>query len=102
MAARILVLYPPPADAASFDKYYFSTHIPLARKIPYLRSIKFSAAAPMALAGSATHLVTELEFDSMADLQAAMSSPEGQATAADVPNFAPNPTILIYETRLDA
>jgi uncharacterized protein (TIGR02118 family) len=102
MAARILVLYPPPADPAAFDKYYFSTHIPLARKVPYLRGMKFSAGVPQALAGTAPYLITELEFDSMADLQAALTSPEGQATAGDVPNFASNPTILIYETRADA
>ena len=101
MAAKILVLYPQPADPAAFDKYYFGTHIPLARKVPHLRSMKFNAAAPMALAGAAPHLIAELEFASMADLQAGMASPEGQATAADVPNFASNPTILIYETRAD-
>jgi uncharacterized protein (TIGR02118 family) len=102
MAARILVMYPQPADSAAFDKYYFSTHIPLARKVPHLRSMKFNAGAPMAIAGTAPYLIAELEFDSMADLQAAVDSPEGKATAADVPNFASNPTILVYETRVDS
>jgi uncharacterized protein (TIGR02118 family) len=102
MAARILVTYPQPADPAAFDKYYFSTHITLARKVPYLRGMKFSAGAPVAIAGTAPYLIAELEFDSMADLQAAVASPEGQATAADVANFASNPTILVYETRTDS
>ena len=101
MPAKILVLYPQPADPEAFDKYYFGTHIPLARKVPHLRGIKFNAGAPMAAAGAAPYLITELEFASMADLQAGMASPEGQATSADVPNFASNPTILIYETRAD-
>jgi uncharacterized protein (TIGR02118 family) len=101
MAARILVLYKQPADPAAFDKYYFETHIPMARKIPHLRSMKFNAGPPVALAGPAPYLIAELEFDTMADLQAAMASPQGQATAADVPNFAQDPTLLIYETRLD-
>jgi uncharacterized protein (TIGR02118 family) len=95
-------MYPQPPDPAAFDKYYFSTHIPLARKVPHLRGMKFNAGAPTALAGTAPYLIAELEFDSMAELQAAMASPEGQATAADVPNFASNPTILIYETRADS
>jgi uncharacterized protein (TIGR02118 family) len=102
MAARILVIYPQPADPDAFDKYYFSTHIPLARKIPHLLGMKFSAGTPVALAGTAPYLITELEFASMADLQAALTSPQGQATAADVPNFASNPTILVYETRADS
>jgi uncharacterized protein (TIGR02118 family) len=53
------------------------------------------------MAGTAPHLVAELEFDTMADLQAGMASPEGQAAAADLQNFAPDPTVLVYETRLD-
>jgi len=101
MAAKILVLYAQPENPAAFDKYYFSTHIPLVRKIPHLREVMFSAGAPTALVGAAPYLITELNFDSMSELQEAMSSPEGQATANDVPNFASGPTILIYETRLD-
>jgi hypothetical protein len=31
MPAKILVLYPQPADPAGFDKYHFSTHTPIAR-----------------------------------------------------------------------
>lgn len=101
MAARILVLYKQPSNLSAFDKYYFETHAPIARKIPRLRSMKFNAGPPMAMAGVAPHLIAELEFDSMADLQAAMASPEGQATAADLQNFAQDPTVLIFETRLD-
>ena len=102
MAAKILVLYPQPENPAAFDKYYFSTHVPLARKIPHLRGMRFNAGAPTALMGTAPFLIAELEFDSMSELQEAMASPEGQATAADVPNFATNPpTLLVYETRQD-
>jgi len=101
MAARILVLYKQPSDVSAFDKYYFETHVPLARKVPRLRSMKFNAGPTMAMAGRAPHLIAELEFDSMADLRAAMESPEGLTTAADLRNFAEDPTVLIYETRMD-
>jgi uncharacterized protein (TIGR02118 family) len=101
MAAKILVLYKQPSDTDGFDKYYFETHAPLARKIPHLRNMKFNAGRPVALAGTAPHLVVELEFDTMADLQAGMASPEGQAASADLQNFAEDPTVLVYETRLD-
>ena len=99
MPAKVLVLYPQPADPAAFDRYYFSTHVPLVHKIPNLS--RFNAVTPTTLAGSAPHLIAELEFANMSDLQAGMASPEGQATQADVPNFASNPTVLIYETRAD-
>jgi uncharacterized protein (TIGR02118 family) len=100
--AQILVLYNPPADPAAFDAYYFATHVPLARKIPGLRSMRFNATPPFAIVGSAPHLVAELEFDSMADIQAALASPEGQATAGDLANFAhAGVTVLAFDTRPD-
>jgi uncharacterized protein (TIGR02118 family) len=53
-----------------------------------------------ALAGSAPYLVAILNFDSMADLSAALASPEGQAAAADLPNFASGgATLLIYDCK---
>ena len=101
--ARVLVLYNKPADPAAFDRYYFGTHTTLARKLPKLRSAKFNSGTVTALAGNAPYLICELEFDSMADIQAALASPEGQATAGDVANFAQaGVTILAYETRPDA
>ncbi len=99
--AQVLVLYNTPADSAAFDHYYQNTHIPLAHKIPGLRSYTISSTAVQALAGGpAPHLVATLNFDSMADLTAALMSPEGQAAAADVSNFATGgATLLIYDTK---
>jgi uncharacterized protein (TIGR02118 family) len=96
--ARILVLYNPPANPAAFDKYYHEIHVPLAKRIPKLRSYVVSTAPPTLLAGSPIHLVADLTFDSMAEFNAALASPEGQATAADVANFADaGAAILIFE-----
>jgi len=101
MPAHILVLYSQPPDPAAFTKYYFETHVPIARTIPKLRAMTFSSGPVTALAGSAPFLIAQLEFDTMVDLQSALASPAGAATAADVGNFAINPTILICETRAD-
>ena|SRR5579862_6680076 len=99
--AQLLVLYNQPTDPAAFDRYYFETHVPIAKKIPGLRSYVVTAGKPAMLAGTVSpHLVAELEFDSMGALQAGMSSPEGQAAAADVANFAQaGATLLVFETR---
>ncbi|HKW98687.1 MAG TPA: EthD family reductase [Bryobacteraceae bacterium] len=98
--AQILVLYNTPADAAAFDRYYHETHIPLARKIPGLRSYVVSTGPVQASAGSAPHLVAILSFDSISAVQAALASPEGQAAASDLPNFASGgATLLIYDTK---
>ena len=87
--ADLVVLYKTPKDAAAFDKYYFENHIPLAKKIPGLRKYIVSKGAVATPAGpSPLHLIATLTFDNMAAIQAAFASPEGKATAADVPKFA--------------
>ena len=68
--AKLVVLYKTPKDAAAFDNYYSSTHIPT------------------------------LTFGSMADLQRGLASPEGQAAAGDLANFADGGAdLLMFEAR---
>jgi uncharacterized protein (TIGR02118 family) len=98
--AQVLVLYNTPADPAAVDHYYHQTHIPLAYKIPGLRSSVISNGPVQALAGIAPHLVAILHFDSLADLNASLGSPEGQTAAADLSNFASaGATLLIYDSK---
>ena len=63
--------------------------MPLAKTLPGLRSYEVTHGDVMGMAGKhGVYLVAILEFDSMSALQAAMASPQGQATAADLANFA--------------
>jgi uncharacterized protein (TIGR02118 family) len=86
---QVTVLYHHPTDPAAFDSHYAQTHAPLAAKIPGLRRYTYSkpAAGPDG-AQPAFHLVAVLDFDDEAAMGAGMGSPEGQAAAADLPNFA--------------
>ena len=99
--AEILVIYKTPKDPAAFDTYYAETHIPLAKKLPGLRKYQVSQGPVASAAGpSGVHLIATLTFDSVAAVQAAFASPEGQATAADAPKFATGGAdILFYDTR---
>ena len=98
--AQLLVLYNTPADTAAFDSYYHQTHVPLAKKIPGLRGYTINDGGVQAIAGTAPYLVATLSFDSMADIQAALVSAEGQAAAADLPNFASaGATLLIFDSK---
>jgi uncharacterized protein (TIGR02118 family) len=98
--AQVLVLYNTPADTAAFDRYYHETHIPIAKKVPGLRSYVISSSPVQAMTGTAPYLVAELSFDSMADISAALMSAEGQATAADLGNFATaGATLLVFDTK---
>jgi uncharacterized protein (TIGR02118 family) len=98
--AQLLILYNTPPDPAAFDRHYHETHIPLAKKIPGLRSYLISSGPVQAIAGTAPHLIATLQFDSLSDLNAALASPEGQAAAADLANFASaGAAILIQDTK---
>lgn len=93
--AKILVLYNQPADAGAFDRYYVSSHVPIAKKLPGLKS--FTYAKPASPGGSKApyYLVAELSFGSMAALQKAMESDAGRAAAADVGKFAPEGAVVL-------
>ena len=87
--ANLVVLYKTPKDTAAFDKYYFDTHAPLAKKIPGLRKYEVSKGAVASPAGpSGVHLVALQQFDSLAAIQQALTTAEGQAAAGDLSNFA--------------
>jgi uncharacterized protein (TIGR02118 family) len=87
--AQLLVMYKAPVDAAAFDKHYTEKHIQIAKKIPGLRKYEISRGPVATPAGpSGYHLVAQLHFDTLAAIQAAFSTAEGQAAVADVQNFA--------------
>jgi uncharacterized protein (TIGR02118 family) len=87
--AKVLAMYKRPADPAAFDRYYYATHLPIAKKIPGLRNYEVTSGPVTTLDGPAPyHLIATLTFDSVAAIQAALGTPEGQATAADLGNFA--------------
>jgi uncharacterized protein (TIGR02118 family) len=83
---RLLVQYGRPTDPAAFDTHYREVHVGLAQKIPGLQ--RFTIAHPTPLGGEAPYLVAELDFESEEAFGAGMGSPEGQAAAADLENFA--------------
>lgn len=93
---KLVVLYPPPKDPDAFRAYYTETHIPLAAKLPGLRAYRyaFDVAAPEG--ASPYFCVFEAEFDDAAAMGAGMASEQGQAVAADVPNYAPEGAVMIH------
>jgi uncharacterized protein (TIGR02118 family) len=82
-------MYKTPRDTAAFDKHYSERHVPLAKKIPGLRKYEVSQGPVGSPMGSSNyHLVAILHFDTMAAIQNAFGSVEGQAAVADVQTFA--------------
>ena len=65
--ARLVVRYKPPKDTAAFDKHYFETHVPIAKKIPGVRKYEVSQGPIVTPAGPAGfHLMATLHFDDLA------------------------------------
>jgi uncharacterized protein (TIGR02118 family) len=88
--AKLYAMYKHPTDAAAFDRYYYGVHVSIAKKIPGLLSYEVTRGSIGGMAGSSTpyHMIAALGFSSLAAINAALVSPQGQAVAADIGNFA--------------
>jgi uncharacterized protein (TIGR02118 family) len=101
--ARMLVIYRTPQNLQAFDRHYFETHVPLAKKIPGLRKYEVSDG-PIAtpLGTSNVHRIGTLYFDDLASVKQAFASAEGQAAGADRRRFAPDDSgvqMFLYDNR---
>ena len=86
---KITVLYGSPTSAEQFEKYYGGTHLPLAGKMKGVARIEFTkfVSGPDG-AKPAFYRMAELYFTTEAQMEQSLKSPEGQATVADIQNFA--------------
>lgn len=91
----LMVSYPAPKDATQFKQYYESTHVPLAKQLPGLKSCSF--AYPEALGpGPVPFCIFTALFDDSAAMFAALQSDVGRRVAADVPNYSPAGATLFH------
>jgi uncharacterized protein (TIGR02118 family) len=85
---KVVVLYGQPTDVGAFEKHYLETHVPLVLQVPYVQRIDAGRAVSAADGGPAAfYRIGELHFASLADMEAALASPEGQAGLADLMTF---------------
>ena len=89
--AQMIVIYRARKNPAAFDRHYSQVHVPLARQLPGLRSFETSSGPIISLYGAVeAHLVSTLHFDSLSDINAAITSLCGRACAADRRELAPH------------
>ncbi len=96
---KLTVLYNHPKSADDFEKYYADVHKPIALKMKGVRKIELAkvVAAPDG-SRPAYYRTADLYFDNVDHMTSVLSTPEGQATAGDLPNFATGGfTMLISE-----
>jgi uncharacterized protein (TIGR02118 family) len=89
--AKMIVIYNTPKDVEAFDRHYFGTHVPLAKKLKGLIKYEVSEGPVIGFGGVAdTHRIGILQFESLADIQATFATEAGQACAKDRAIYAPN------------
>jgi uncharacterized protein (TIGR02118 family) len=100
---RLIALYNVPDDADAFDAHYRDVHSAIVARYPNLRDVRLTR--PVGVAGRSTpyHLMAEMVFDTAADLDAALMSEAGAASAKDLRNFAgAGVTLFIAPDEADA
>lgn len=85
---QLTASYAHPEDPDAFLAHYRTTHAVLARKIPQVRSFGWKVCESADGSRPPHFLIAMLRWDSKDDALAALTSPEGEATVADLANFA--------------
>lgn len=94
---KLTVLYGHPLDPDAFDRYYYETHIPLAKKMEGLKGWtigKCQSADPEE--DPPYYMIVALYAETREDMEAILASPAGQATVDDVANFATGGVEFMY------
>jgi uncharacterized protein (TIGR02118 family) len=98
VSARLIALYRPPADPAAFDAHYRDVHTPIVERYPKLRGVRLTKADGVAGREPDFYLISEMTFDSRADLEEALASDAGRESGRDLRNFAvAGVTLLIVD-----
>ena len=83
MTAHLLILYPPPTDAAAFDRAYREQHLPLAGpKLVGALGVETKRVVGPAFAPPPYHLMSDVSFPSLDALKACATSAGGQEALA--------------------
>jgi uncharacterized protein (TIGR02118 family) len=91
----LTVTYPAPKDPTHFKDYYERVHIPLAKRLPALKSCSFAYPQPLG-PGAAPFCIFQATFENEAAMLAALQSEVGGRVAADVPNYSPDGATLFH------
>lgn len=99
---KILVMYPYPADIEKFEREYTRDHTPLVTSEAFPGITKFVATRAIATPDGSQpkfYRTAELHFDSMEDLQNAVSGEEAQKAVAHAVSISSggSPLFIIAE-----
>jgi uncharacterized protein (TIGR02118 family) len=93
---KVTVLYGQPTDIVAFEDYYANNHMPVAAKMTGHEKLELTKFLNSVNAEKPTYYrMAEFWYANIETMQQAMGSPEGQATAGDLANFATGGVTLL-------
>lgn len=98
--AKLIVMYPHPADGDQFENVYHSEHVPMAvEKLSGKTKIVATKVLDSAQSPSRFHRIVEIHFPSMTSLKACAASEGGQKVLAHAEAISTGgtPVVLIAE-----
>lgn len=92
----LTVIYQKPENPEHFKKHYAEVHLPLAKKLPGLRT--YNVAYPTALGRQegAPFCIFQAYFDDLDGMNKALRSDVGKEVASDVPNYSPKGASMFH------
>lgn len=91
-----------PEKVADFERAYAETHLPLVARTPGLRAIRCRRVAEGLGAATDLVLVTEMDFEDRAALDAGLASEPMRAAGRNLREIAPGlATLLVTESAAD-
>ena len=101
--AQMIVIHRAPMNPAAFARHYLEFQVPLARELPGLRRHETSRGPIISLYGAVeAHFVATLHFDSLSDINVAVTSESGRACAADRWQLTPHASdvqMFLFDTQ---
>lgn len=95
---KLTVLFGHPENSEAFEEYYAEQHLPLAATMSHVQRFETGRLRTVDNGPSPYYRIAELWFENTERMGEAMTSPVGQAMAADLRNFATGgATFLVSE-----
>ena len=100
--AKIIVLYPYPADVGSFEQAYTEEHMPMVNTASFPGITRFVGTRVLGTPDGSTppfYRIAELHFPSLGALQAAAAGPGGQKAVAHAGSISTGgpPIVLVAD-----
>lgn len=83
MSVSLFVVYKKPEDADEFERNYRG-HMEIVRRFPGLKEARVNRVTQKLAGDLEAHVITQLVFDSMQDMQTALGSEAGKESAKDL------------------